>query len=115
MSLTAQSEANYLFKKLNGVSSTSDAKQFFEEPRAARQAIFLSQVLGQSDLIPTTAPTLADQATSGVVKFWSQLTLTAVPGVANAFYSDNLKGCIPFNFGDGSYNYVLKDSAGNAI
>lgn len=115
MALTVTSIANALFKKLQGVSSTSDSKQFFEESRAARQSVFLSQVLAQSDLIPTTAPTLADQATSGVVKFYSGLQLTPVAGVSNAFYSDSLKGCIPFNFGDGSYNYALKDGSGNAI
>lgn len=115
MSLTVQNIANALFKKLQGKSSTSDARQFFEEPRDARGAVFLSQVVAQSDLIPTTAPGGADQVVTGVLKRWIDLTLTAVPGVANAFFSDNLKGCIPFNFGDGSYNYGLKDSAGNAI
>jgi hypothetical protein len=117
MALTTTSIANSLFKKQQGVSSTSDQRQFFEEPRSARLAIYMSQLLGQSDLIPTTAPVLADQATSanGVVKYYAGLTLTAVAGVSNAFYSDSLKGCIPFNFGDGSYNYVLKDSSGNTI
>jgi hypothetical protein len=115
MSLTVQSIANALFKKLQGKGSTNDARQFFEEPRDGRGAVFLSQVVAQSDLIPTTAPGGADQVVTGVVKRWVDLVLTAVPGVSNSFYSDNLKSCIPFNFGDGSYNYTLKDSTGATI
>lgn len=115
MALSLTSIANYLFKKSQGKSSTNDARQFFEEPIDGRQAVFPAQVWTQADTIPTTAPALADQATSGVVKKYVQLQLSAVPGTTNAFQSTSLKDCIPFNFGDGSYNYALFDSTGASI
>ena len=116
MALSITSIGNYLFKKSQGKSSTNDGRQFFEEPIDGRPTVFPSQVWNQADMIPATAPSLADQATSGVVKRWVQLQLAAVPGVANAFSATNLKDAIPFNFAsDGSYNFQLFDSGGGAI
>lgn len=115
MALSITNIANLLFKGLQGKSSTTDARQFFEEPRDGRIPIYPTQVWNQEADIPSTAPTLADQAISGVVQYWEDLVLTAVPGTTNAFSSDNLRDAIPFNFGDGSYNYEVKDSLGGGI
>lgn len=116
MALTVTNIANLLFKSSQGKSSTVDTRQFFEEPRDGRQAVFTSQIWSESGDIPNTAPVLAPDAISGVVQYKEDLALTAVPGTTNAFSSDDLIDAIPFNFGDGtSYNYALKDSLGSSI
>lgn len=38
-----------------------------------------------------------------------------VAGIDNAFYLTDLKDAIPFNFGDGSYNYQLKNNINQVI
>lgn len=116
MALSITNQVNYLFKKLLGKSSTNDSRQFFEEPRNARAAVYTSQIWSESADIPDTAPTLAPDAISGVVQYKEDLVLTAVPGTTNAFASDDLIDAIPFNFGDGtSYNYTVENSVGGAI
>jgi len=116
MALTSAQQSSKLFKALMGVGETHPTlKEFFEEPYSGRPIVLLDQLWAESDKIPTTAPTLGDGETSGVVKKYARLSLSAIPGVSNAFYNANLKNCIPFNFGDGSYNYVLEDANNNAI
>ena len=115
MALSLTNIANYLFKKAQGKGSTNDSRQFFEEPRDGLPSVFPSQVWNQMDDVPSTAPALADQAISGVVQYWDKLVLTSVPGVSNSFYSNDLMDAIPFNFGDGSYNYKLFDSTNAPI
>lgn len=115
MALTITDIANYLFKKAQGKGSTNNSRQFFEEPRNGLPSIFTSQIWSQSADIPSTAPVLSDQQVSGVVKYWDKLSLTAVPGVSNSFYSDDLRDAIPFNHGDGSYNYALFNSSDASI
>ena len=115
MALTPEQIANLLFKKEQGKGSTNNAREFFEEPRDGSRRVLPSQVWQQAEDIPATAPSLAHEGEDGVVKYFEDLSLTPVPGVPNSFSSDDLIDAIPFNFGDGSYNYVLKDDNDNAI
>lgn len=106
-----------LFKRLQSVSSTDPARQFFEEPYSARTPILSSDVWNQSDSIPVTAsPSLVvDNDIDGVVQYKVDVVLTQVPGTNNAFYSTELVDAIPFNFGDGSYNYIIKNNLNQII
>lgn len=111
MALTDSQKTDKLFKALLGKSETNIARQFFEEPYNTAPAINPSQIWADYSLIPTTAP----GTSSGVVQLVTALGLTAVPGVTNSFYNVGLVDVIPFNFGDGSYNYGLTDNLGNTI
>jgi hypothetical protein len=116
MALNTDQKASKLFKKLQGMAETTILKQFFEEAYLGRSSIFHDkQIWNQSDLIPDTAPTLTDGQIDGVVQYFEDLVLNAIPGLNNSFYHDDLKDAIPFNYGDGSYNYFLKDSSNNQI
>jgi hypothetical protein len=115
MALTTEQKASFLFKQAQGVAETSVTRDFFEEPRKGPTLVLNDQIWAQSGSIPTTAPVLADGQTSGVVQRFIDRTMTAVAGVSNSFYLADLVDAIPFNFGDGSYNYALKDSSGNTI
>lgn len=83
----------------------------------ARPIVFGTQVWGDTDKIPATAPTLADGQTQGVVKYFENLPLEPVSAALadelalksrDSFHSEELKDSIPLNFGDGSYLYVIK-------
>ena len=115
MAFTASQIANILFKKLLGKGSTNDSRQFFEEPYAGRSTILLSQIWSDSDKIPTSAPSLSADQISGVVQHKIAVTLTPVAGTTNSFYSSQLIDAIPFNYGDGTYNYVVVDSTNATI
>lgn len=115
MALTPTQIANFLFKKLLGKGSTNDSRQYFEEPYTGRSSILLSQIWADSDQIPTHVPTLSADQTIGVVQRKVNVTLTAVAGTSNSFFSSQLVDAIPFNFGDGSYNYAVTDASGNPI
>ena len=107
--------ASRLFKKLFSVAETTTDREFFEEPFISRSAVLPSQIWTDGELIPQTAPTLLDGETLGVVKRYVDVSMTPVAGTTNAFQHDSLKDSIPFNFGDGSYNYVVKDNLDNPI
>jgi len=114
--VSSDERSNILFKRFLGKSSTADSRAFFEEPINSRNAVYTAQIWAQSDQIPSTAPTLAPDAVSGVVQFKSGLTLSAVAGTSNgSFYHADLQDAIPFNFGDGSYNYQVTDNLGASI
>ena len=115
MALTTEQKASFLFKQSQGVAETSILKDFFEESLKGRILVLNNQLWSQSDQIPATAPVLADGAASGVVRYYQARTMNAVAGVSNSFYLEDLKDSIPFNFGDGSYNYVITSSTGTAI
>ena len=115
MALTSAQIASLLFKQSVGKSSTNTNREFFEEPRDGRQIVFPTQVWQEAGDIPSTAPTLAHLGESGVVRYYEDLSLTAVAGVPNSFFADELVDAIPFNFGDGSYNYTLKSNTDVAI
>jgi hypothetical protein len=115
MALTTAEIASLLFKKSVGKGSTNVNRDFFEEPYNGRPIVFPSQIWQDVSLIPNTAPGGTNGQTTGVVRRWIALSLTPVSGVTNSFYHADLVNCIPFNFGDGSYNYTLTDSTGAAI
>lgn len=115
MALTTEQKASFLFKQAQGVAETSILKDFFEESLKGRILVLNNQLWSASDQIPATAPVLADGAASGVVRYYQARTMNAVAGVSNSFYLEDLKDSIPFNFGDGSYNYVITSSTGTAI
>lgn len=116
MPVTTAQQASRLFKKLFGLAETTTVRQFFEESFKGRTATWPSSVIGQESDIPTTAPAgMINDQTIGVVKRKIDLVLTAVPGTTNSFYHADLIDAIPFNFGDGSYNYALKDSTNTSI
>ena len=106
MALTTIQQSSRLFKKLMGVAETSTDRQFFEEPYLSVDIIWT-----QLNLIPNNAPVLADDEIDGIVQYHQNKVMTAVPGTTDAFYLSILQDAIPFNFGDGSYNYVLKNSS----
>jgi hypothetical protein len=58
---------------------------------------------------------LTDGQVSGVVQRCLNRSTTPVPGTSNAFYLAELKDAIPFNFGNGGYNFTLTDSIGAPI
>ena len=101
-----------LFKKFLGLGDTQSGRQFFNEPIVGRPFVVGSQIWGQSDSIPNTAP----GTSAGVVQQLVNYPLTLVVGTTNSFSGALLKNAIPFNWGDGSsYNYTVKDGAGNQI
>ena len=116
MALSNSEISGILFKKLQGVGSTAENREFFEEPFPGRSFVTKAQIWRESDLIPDAAPSLADTAISGVVQYFEDKTLTAVAGTTVSFQHADLVDAIPFNFGDGtSYNYAIKDSGATGI
>lgn len=115
MSLTTDQKATQVYKRDKGVSDTNTSKRFFEEPAGGR-AILGSAVWSEDSLIPETAPVgLANDEVSGVVQRKIDLVLAAVPGSPDSFYHAQLKDAIPFNWGDGSYVYTVKNSLGSTL
>jgi hypothetical protein len=115
MSLTTDQKSSLLFKQAQGVAETSMSRDFFEEPKLGRPLVFSSQIWSESASIPQTAPVLSDLQESGVIRRYVEKTMTAVAGTSNSFFLEELKDSIPFNFGDGSYNYQIKSSTGSTI
>ena len=114
MSLTTDQKATAAYKKDKGVADTNTNKRFFEEPVGGRVSL-ASKTWAEDSLIPTTAPTLEDGEVTGVVKKFVDLVLTPVPGSPDSFYHEDLKDAIPFNWGDGSYAYVIKNNGGTIL
>lgn len=115
MALSDSQKTDLLFKKFFGKGKTNDSRQFFEEPEDGRSIVFDTQVWAEANQIPTTAPTPGDGGITGVVQQFVDRSMTAVPGTSNSFTLSDLVDSIPFNFGDGSYNYTVKDSLGTTI
>jgi hypothetical protein len=110
MELLTQQEAIFLLFKLSqGVIESNTDKEYFEESPLD------DRIWTERSLIPTTAPTLDPDETLGVVQRKVDVALVQVPGNNKAFYHADLIDAIPFNYGDGSYNWVVKDSLGNVI
>lgn len=115
MALTDSQKTSFVYKKaVAQVAETSTAKDFFNEAYTGRDIVFPTQVWNQSDLIPATAPTLADGATSGVVQYFSKRLMTGVSGSTNAYYLSDLVDCIPFGI-DASYNPVFYKNDGTTV
>lgn len=113
MALTSSQISSKLFKKSLGAGETIVSRQFFEEPKLGRDLVFSDQIWSQSNLIPNTAPSLAPGASAGVVQYFQLETLSHVSGSSNlSYFSSNLIDSIPFNYGDGTYNYQLYKNDG---
>jgi hypothetical protein len=111
MALTPEQKSSRLFKKSLGASESLTTKDFFEEAKLGKTSILPSQIWSEAASIPNTAPTLTNNQIDGVVQFFEKLALTHIPGSTDkAYFHESLKNCIPFNFGDGSYNYGLYKS-----
>lgn len=115
MATSTAQQAQLLFKAAQGKSSTNTVRDFFEEPIDGRPIVYPTNIWAEAVRIPATAPGGVDAAVTGIVKRFIDKTLTAVLGTTNSFSHPDLVDCIPFNTGDGSYNYLLKDSAGTTI
>lgn len=116
MALTSAQIASRLFKKSLGAGETLVTLDFFSENVLGRDLVFTTQIWSQSDLIPTTAPSLAPGASVGVIQYFQKELLSHVPGSTNlSYYSANLIDSIPFNFGDGTYNYALYKNDGTTV
>ena len=114
MSLNSAQQTSRLMKKSFGAAETLVTRDFFEEPKLGKTAILPSQIWAEADKIPNTAPVgMTNGQTVGVVQRYIKLSLTHIPGSNNhSYYHESLKNTIPFNFGDGSYNYELYRSDG---
>ena len=116
MALTDSQKTSFVFKKaVSQVSETDTGRDFFEEPYSGRDIVLPTQVWNQAGSIPNTAPNVADGQSSGVVTRYIDRTMSAVAGASKAFYLAELVDSIPFNFGDGSYNYTIKTSTNATI
>lgn len=117
MALTAAQQSSRLFKKSFGAGETLTTRDFFEEPKLGNEIVLSEQIWSQSSLIPSTAPTLAPGASSGVVQYFEKETLTHIAGATNkSYFSSNLIDSISFNYGDGtSYNYELYKNDGTTV
>jgi hypothetical protein len=107
-------QAEKAYKKLQGLALTGNGRYTFNEPFYAPVAVNPQQIWLEQGLIPKTAPVLANNGISGVVQRIIALSLTAVDGTTNSFYSSTLKDAIPSAFGAG-YTITLTDKNGTVI
>lgn len=114
MSLTTEQKATKEYKAGLGVADTNTNKRFFEELPGGRNT-FGSKIWVEDSLIPNEAPLLGNGESSGVVRRYIDLQLVPVPGSPDSFYHENLKDVIPFNWGNGSYVYTIKNSLGSVL
>lgn len=114
MALTPEQKSSRLFKKSLGAAESLVARDFFEEAKLGKSAILPSQIWTEADKIPNTAPVgMTNGQTIGVVQRFIKLSLTHISGSGDdSYYHESLKNTIPFNHGDGSYNYSLYKSDG---
>ena len=132
-------KTNYLFKKLLGKPSTLDDREFFQEPnRPARSNVFQTQIF--KDSIPATAEStlvaLTDSSvdnngntmagsyegkTSGIIKRYIKVPLTAITGTGGKAYealeattshpnNNNSDGSGGADGTSGTYNRITQDS-----
>ena len=123
MSMTDSQKIDFAFKLLLGVADTSTDRQFFEEPLPSGMIITPDMIWTNASYIPAVAPNITPslQDLGGtsyvygdylVVRFFFNLPLLPVLGSPNAFYHEQLKDAIPFNYDPaGSYNYSIKNSS----
>jgi hypothetical protein len=116
MALSSEQKSSRLFKKALGAGETLISRQFFEEPKLGSSAILPEQIWTEAVAIPSTAPTLSGDGEDGVVKYLELLELEHVAGSQDlSYFSSDLIDTIPFNFGDGSYNYGLFKNNGTTV
>jgi hypothetical protein len=116
MALSSEQKSSRLFKKALGAGETLISRQFFEEPRLGGSTVLPEQIWSEASTIPLTAPNLSDNGEDGVVKYLELLELTHVAGSQDlSYFSSDLIDAIPFNFGDGTYNYGLFKNNGTTV
>lgn len=104
--LTNDEMLSLLFKFSQGFDETNIGKSHFEE------WLLDNRIWTDRSQIPTTAPALNDGETSGVVTKRVDLILTQVPGNPRAYYHSYLKDAIHFKHGDGTFDWIVKNSNG---
>ncbi len=113
---TDTQKTDILFKKSVGKVATDTAKKFFEEVNKTYNIIYSNTIWAESDLIPPTAPVLADGAVLGVVQYFEERVMSVVPGAPNSFFLSDLQDAIPFDFDiNGSYAYTILDSLNQPV
>ncbi|MCK4968777.1 MAG: hypothetical protein KAS12_07010, partial [Candidatus Aenigmarchaeota archaeon] len=110
---TTEERTDFLFKQNLGKSSTGSGKEFYNEIYNADKINFSNNIWQST--IPQTAPTLSDGEILNNVRYFEKHSFAPVDGSENAFYLSDFKNAVPFNFGDGSYNFVIYDSIDNKI
>lgn len=134
--LTASEKANIAFKQIQGVPSTSDARETYEEPLIfARSAVLLDQIWGDS--VPSVAPSnlqslgdtdldnngfnmegsLAGRTDGNVTRYIKVKLEPVVTGEGQAYrapislvsHPDGNSGGSPSTGQSGSYNRVTRD------
>lgn len=112
---TIQQAARLAKKYFFGVAETSTAKDFFEEAFIAPPSVRPSSILTDWSLVPTDGisvpQNITDAIANGILAKYTDLALTHIPNT-HSFRHDSLKNAVPFNYGDGAYNYALKTNAG---
>ena len=109
-------KVDIVFKKVMFDSSaTSTDRKFFEEPITNKILIFDDQIIAGT--VPSTSPAGPPRTgTAGVygdLTLFKNLVLVPINGSPDAFYHNDLKDTIPFNYDpNGSYLYHLTTNAG---
>lgn len=126
MPTTAQISSILYYKSL-GKGFTDQGKPFFEEDPSIDAFLHLlpDQLWAQADRIPEASPwgtpndttmSTYDGNISGIVQYHHNLQLLHKSTMgAKTFFHPDLKDSIPFNFGDGTYNYYLRTQSGDQV
>ena len=124
MALSDSDKISSVYKKLLGLAETSTAKEFFEEPFKTGSIVTADMVWRDSAAIPATAPDISPTSQDlngetyvfgddGVIRYFYWMELKPVNGAPKAFYHENLKDAITFNFDPaGSYVFRLQNQSG---
>lgn len=109
MAFNTEQIADILFKKIAAGKSTTEFGRFFgnaEEPYSGRPHVQLTQIWSESNLIPETAAPVPNVVELINVQLSQPVELAGTASFTHA----SLKNVIPFNFGDGSYAYSLRQN-----
>lgn len=124
MAMTDNQKISNVYKKLLGVAETSIDKAFFEEPFKTGIIVTPDMIWRDGAALPATAPDIQTHSEvldgdtlvfgdDGVVRYMQELQLKPIDGAPKAFFHEQLKNAITFNFDPaGSYVFKLKNSAG---
>ena len=113
MALSTAQQASRLFKLIFRKAERDTTKDFYEENTNTYPNVYPSDVWIDAPSIPNTAP--GTSGIAGVVNYVGNLTLVGTPVYPHSFTHPSLYNVIPFNFGDGSYNYSLQTQGGTPI
>ncbi|MFW6377177.1 MAG: hypothetical protein ACOCZ5_00890 [bacterium] len=119
--------ANKLFYKSLGKGYTNNGDPFYSQDPSVDgyPRVITGQIWTQDKQIPESSPFGSPNSTdmsdydgsiSGVVQYKHNVELISKTLLGdNAFYSPELKDAIPFNTGDGTYNYAISKQSGDSI